>query len=58
VAFGSEAVANTRDLLGAALNQRLFDYVLVCDTDRLGAPQFWNATTVAQAGRFTLLRVR
>jgi hypothetical protein len=58
VAFGSEAVANTRELLRTMLDERRFDYVLVCDADRLGAPQFWSANAVAQSGRLTLLRLR
>jgi hypothetical protein len=44
------------DRIDAAINQRRFDYVLICDVERLGRRFSGEGNVVTRVGRFTVVR--
>ncbi len=55
---GAEAIENYAGVVETLVDQRRFDYALLCDADRLGPARLAALPVVAQKGRFTLLKVR
>ncbi len=54
---GPRPISFQDDLIAAAVRLQRFDYVLICDAERLTRPLPMGAQVVSHSGRFTLVKI-